>query len=141
MKKNNIIEDWLKKYNDPKIEESVKSRLKHQILDHLDEQKESLEQQKKDVIEKIRKVRQGNMLDEASENIGKWFEYDNVFFKILHIDQEDKEVRAFFSKSWDGNPSFDVDTVYEHEWIGRKPTDINNERLQKRIGKLMEHLK
>lgn len=141
MEKNNIIDDWLQQYNDPQIEAEVKYKLKHQILDHLDEQKESLEQQKKEVIEKIRKVRQGNMLEEAAESIGQWFEYDGNFFKILHVDEEEKEVKAFFSKQWSGNPSFDVDTVYEHEWRDRKQTDINNERLQKRINKLMEYLK
>lgn len=139
--KNNIIDEWLEKYNDPQIEAEVKYRLKKQILDHLEERKESLEVQKKDVLEQIRKVRQGNMLEEAAENIGQWFEYDGDFFKVLYIDHKEKEVKAFFSKRWNGHVSFETDTVYEHEWRGAKKIDINHDILQDRINKLNEHLK
>lgn len=137
--KDNIIDDWLEQYGDPQIEQEVKQRLKYQILDHLEEEKHKLEEAKKEVLEKIRKVRQGNMLEEAAENIGVWYEYDREFFKIMEIDQ--KEVRALFSKMWDGRPAFEMSAVYEHEWRNAKRHDTIPEKLQKRIDKLNEMLK
>jgi len=137
--KNNIIDDWLEQYSDPQIEQEVKLKLKHQILDHLDEEKERLENDKKAVIEKIRKVRQGNMLEEAAEYIGTWFGDDHNFFKILEVNKN--EVKALFAENYVEVPDFKISEVYEHEWRNAKRYEGIPEEVQERIDKLNEMLK
>lgn len=128
--KNNIIDDWLEQYGDPQIEQEVKSKLRYQILDNLEEQKENLERQKQEVIEKIRKVRQGNMLEEAAENIGRWYESQGDCFKILSV--ENNEVCILHSRIWEGFPIFELEALYEHEWRDATPCEGIPERLQKK---------
>ena len=139
MEKKGIVEGWIQQYNDPNTGDKIRQVLKHQILDHLEQEKQRLEEDKKAIIEKIRKVRQGNMLEEAAENIGVWYENGRDFFKILKI--EGNEVKALFSENYEEAPTFKIAGLYEHEWRDAKRYDTIPEEVQNRIDKLNEMLR
>lgn len=54
--KNNIIDDWLEKYNDPQIEQEVKSKIRNEMLEHFEKELEKLKNKEKELHQEINKL-------------------------------------------------------------------------------------
>lgn len=101
-------------------------------LMHLQSRLSRLDKIKDEIRKEMFGLEKGEMISTCLGKIGTWYETHNDFYKILPESNEN-EIKVLYSRMFEGQPLFDVEKLYLHDFELSKELDEIPERLQNRI--------